>query len=171
MAVPACRPGARPAFVAEILADAVTDVTLMKGIERGTWLRPGRIITDVTGVGAERVVVLSGPNLARELTRTGSGRAPVAGERVAEAHDEGRGHPSPPYAGRLLRCMSVATSSTRTPGCGAFSGMAAPAPSRTTDPYMAMTISAINDRLPPSRVDEPAPLLLEAAREITAFIR
>ncbi|MGW2857711.1 hypothetical protein ACWDAZ_39815, partial [Streptomyces sp. NPDC001215] len=93
--------------MAEILADAVTDVTLMKGIERGTWLRPGRIITDVTGVGAERVVVLSGPNLARELTRTGSGRAPVAGERVAEAHDEGRGHPSPPYAGRLLRCTAL----------------------------------------------------------------
>lgn len=51
------------------------------------------------------------------------------------------------------------------------SGMAAPIPSRTADPYMAITISAINDRLPPSRVDELAPLLLEAAREITAFIR
>ncbi|MFF7187623.1 IclR family transcriptional regulator [Streptomyces sp. NPDC008222] len=51
------------------------------------------------------------------------------------------------------------------------SGMAAPIPSRTADPYMAITISAINDRLPPSRVDELAPLLLEAAREITASIR
>ncbi|WP_255285505.1 IclR family transcriptional regulator domain-containing protein [Nocardia pseudobrasiliensis] len=51
------------------------------------------------------------------------------------------------------------------------SGMAAPIPSKTATPYMAITLSAINDRLPAQRVEELAPLLLEAAREAGAFIR
>ncbi|MGW1259475.1 NAD(P)H-dependent glycerol-3-phosphate dehydrogenase [Streptomyces sp. NPDC002513] len=42
-------------------------VTLMKGIEQGTRLRASQIITEVTGVSADRVAVLSGPNLAREI--------------------------------------------------------------------------------------------------------
>ncbi|MDT0469829.1 IclR family transcriptional regulator domain-containing protein [Streptomyces gibsoniae] len=37
------------------------------------------------------------------------------------------------------------------------SGMAAPIPSKTAPPYMTVTISAINDRLPPRRIDELAP--------------
>jgi DNA-binding IclR family transcriptional regulator len=52
------------------------------------------------------------------------------------------------------------------------SGMAAPVHSKTTaEPYMAITISAVNDRLPPERVEELAPLLLAAAQESSAFIR
>ncbi|MFF8883568.1 IclR family transcriptional regulator [Streptomyces flaveolus] len=51
------------------------------------------------------------------------------------------------------------------------SGMAAPIPSESAKPYMALTISAINDRLPPRRVDELAPLLLRTAREMTSYIR
>ncbi|MER8029901.1 IclR family transcriptional regulator [Streptomyces bauhiniae] len=51
------------------------------------------------------------------------------------------------------------------------SGMAAPIPSETAKPYMALTISAINDRLPPARVEELAPLLLRVARELTPCIR
>ncbi|MER7179961.1 NAD(P)H-dependent glycerol-3-phosphate dehydrogenase [Streptomyces hyaluromycini] len=39
-------------------------VSLMKGIEIHTHLRASEIIREVTGVGAERVAVLSGPNLA-----------------------------------------------------------------------------------------------------------
>ncbi|MFF8035847.1 NAD(P)H-dependent glycerol-3-phosphate dehydrogenase [Streptomyces sp. NPDC016626] len=42
-------------------------VSLMKGIERDTHLRASQIITEVTGVSANRVAVLSGPNLAREI--------------------------------------------------------------------------------------------------------
>ncbi|MDT0463005.1 NAD(P)H-dependent glycerol-3-phosphate dehydrogenase [Streptomyces gibsoniae] len=53
-------------------------VTLMKGIERGTWLRASQIITEVTGVGAERVAVLSGPNLAREIMAGQPAAATVA---------------------------------------------------------------------------------------------
>ncbi|MER7394948.1 IclR family transcriptional regulator C-terminal domain-containing protein [Streptomyces sp. NPDC000151] len=37
------------------------------------------------------------------------------------------------------------------------SGLAAPIPSATSDPSMAITMSAINDRLPPERIRELAP--------------
>ncbi|UQX04609.1 NAD(P)H-dependent glycerol-3-phosphate dehydrogenase [Streptomyces sp. RerS4] len=43
------------------------NVSLMKGVERGSHLRASEVITEVTGVSADRVAVLSGPNLAREL--------------------------------------------------------------------------------------------------------
>ncbi len=42
-------------------------VSLMKGIERDTGLRASQVITEVTGVSADRVAVLSGPNLAPEI--------------------------------------------------------------------------------------------------------
>ncbi|MGE7391318.1 NAD(P)H-dependent glycerol-3-phosphate dehydrogenase [Streptomyces sp. NPDC004126] len=42
-------------------------VSLMKGIERGSGLRASQVIAEVTGVGANRVAVLSGPNLAPEV--------------------------------------------------------------------------------------------------------
>lgn len=42
-------------------------VSLMKGIERGSGLRASQVITEVTGVSADRVVVLAGPNLAPEI--------------------------------------------------------------------------------------------------------
>ncbi len=42
-------------------------VSLMKGIERGSKLRASQVITEVTGVSADRVAVLSGPNLAPEI--------------------------------------------------------------------------------------------------------
>ncbi|MFJ4970046.1 IclR family transcriptional regulator [Streptomyces sp. NPDC088755] len=51
------------------------------------------------------------------------------------------------------------------------SGMAAPVPSATSEPYPAVTISAVSDRLPTARVRELAPLLLDAAAEMSAAIR
>jgi glycerol-3-phosphate dehydrogenase (NAD(P)+) len=39
----------------------------MKGIELGTTKRMSEVICEVTGAGAERIAVLSGPNLAREI--------------------------------------------------------------------------------------------------------
>ncbi|MEU0436131.1 hypothetical protein ABZ153_31740 [Streptomyces sp. NPDC006290] len=42
-------------------------VSLMKGIELGSGERPSRVITEVTGVSPDRVAVMSGPNLAREI--------------------------------------------------------------------------------------------------------
>ena len=47
-------------------ADA-TLVSLMKGIELGTMMRMSEVIAQTAGVPAERVAVLSGPNLAREI--------------------------------------------------------------------------------------------------------
>lgn len=48
--------------------DAVI-VTLMKGIEQGTRLRMSQVIAEVAEVPADRVAVVSGPNLARELVQ------------------------------------------------------------------------------------------------------
>jgi len=42
-------------------------VSLMKGIELGTTKRMSEVICEVTGAGAERVAVVSGPNLAKEI--------------------------------------------------------------------------------------------------------
>lgn len=42
-------------------------VSLMKGVELGTTKRMSEVIHEVGGVEAERVVVVSGPNLAREI--------------------------------------------------------------------------------------------------------
>lgn len=44
-------------------------VSLAKGIEIGTGLRMSEVIERVGRVAAERIVVLSGPNLAREIAR------------------------------------------------------------------------------------------------------
>ena len=47
-------------------ADA-TLLSLMKGIELGTTKRMSEVICEVTGAGPDRVAVLSGPNLAKEI--------------------------------------------------------------------------------------------------------
>jgi glycerol-3-phosphate dehydrogenase (NAD(P)+) len=47
-------------------ADALL-VSCAKGLELGTLLRMSEVIVDATGVAADRVCVLSGPNLAREI--------------------------------------------------------------------------------------------------------
>jgi glycerol-3-phosphate dehydrogenase (NAD(P)+) len=58
----------------------------MKGIELGTAKRMSEVIAHVTGAGPERVGVLSGPNLAREIAQ----RQPSAS--VVAAADEGLVH-------------------------------------------------------------------------------
>jgi glycerol-3-phosphate dehydrogenase (NAD(P)+) len=42
-------------------------VSLMKGIELGTRSRMSQVIAEVTGAGPDRIAVISGPNLAREI--------------------------------------------------------------------------------------------------------
>jgi glycerol-3-phosphate dehydrogenase (NAD(P)+) len=49
------------------LPQAVTLVSLMKGVELGTTKRMSEVIASVSGAGAERIAVVSGPNLAREI--------------------------------------------------------------------------------------------------------
>ncbi|MBD8869003.1 NAD(P)H-dependent glycerol-3-phosphate dehydrogenase [Nocardioides donggukensis] len=48
--------------------DAVL-VSLMKGVELGTVKRMSEVIAEVTDAGPERIAVVSGPNLAKEIAR------------------------------------------------------------------------------------------------------
>jgi glycerol-3-phosphate dehydrogenase (NAD(P)+) len=52
---------------AALLPPGALLVSLMKGIEHGTHLRMSQVIAEVTGAGPERIAVISGPNLAREI--------------------------------------------------------------------------------------------------------
>ncbi|GAA5159285.1 NAD(P)H-dependent glycerol-3-phosphate dehydrogenase [Pseudonocardia eucalypti] len=54
--------GWRPA-----LPEDVTLVSLAKGVELGTLNRMSQVIAEVAGVADDRIAVLSGPNLAREI--------------------------------------------------------------------------------------------------------
>jgi len=50
-----------------LLPGDATLLSLMKGIELGSTKRMSEVICEVTGAGTDRVAVLSGPNLAREI--------------------------------------------------------------------------------------------------------
>ncbi|WP_424211589.1 NAD(P)H-dependent glycerol-3-phosphate dehydrogenase [Streptomyces sp. BI20] len=58
-------------------ADSVL-VSLMKGIELGTAKRMSEVVREVAGVAAERVAVVTGPNLAREIAARQPAAAVVA---------------------------------------------------------------------------------------------
>jgi glycerol-3-phosphate dehydrogenase (NAD(P)+) len=51
----------------DLVNDRAVLVSLMKGIEVGTSKRMSEVITEVTDVPPERVAVISGPNLAKEI--------------------------------------------------------------------------------------------------------
>jgi len=57
--------------------DAVM-VSLMKGVELSTLNRMSEVVHQVTGAGPERVAVVSGPNLAKEIARREPAAAVVA---------------------------------------------------------------------------------------------
>ncbi len=52
---------------AQVLPDDAILVSLMKGVELGTLKRMSEVIAEVTGAGPDRIAVVSGPNLAREI--------------------------------------------------------------------------------------------------------
>lgn len=52
---------------AEVIPDQAVLVSLMKGVELGSVKRMSEVIAEVTGAGPERIAVISGPNLAREI--------------------------------------------------------------------------------------------------------
>jgi glycerol-3-phosphate dehydrogenase (NAD(P)+) len=70
--------------------DAVM-VSLIKGVEQGTTLRMSQVVHEVTGIGLQRIAVVSGPNLAREIAERQPAATTVAcpdeaiAERLAEA--------------------------------------------------------------------------------------
>jgi glycerol-3-phosphate dehydrogenase (NAD(P)+) len=66
-------------WVEHIPSDAVL-VSLMKGVELSTLKRMSEVIGEVTGAGPERIAVVSGPNLAKEIARREPAASVVACE-------------------------------------------------------------------------------------------
>ncbi len=54
---------------APFIEPGATMVSLMKGVELGTLDRMSQVIGEVTGAGPERIAVISGPNLAKEIAQ------------------------------------------------------------------------------------------------------
>ena len=71
-----------PTFLPYVQSDAVF-VSLMKGVELGTLKRMSEVIEEVGDIRSDRIAVISGPNLAREIAR----REPAASV-VACADDD-----------------------------------------------------------------------------------
>lgn len=69
LAVPSQQLRANLSDWATHIRDQAVLVSLMKGVELGTHLRMSEVIADVTGAGPERIAVVSGPNLAKEIAR------------------------------------------------------------------------------------------------------
>lgn len=69
----------------DLLPAAVPVVSLMKGIELGTSRRMSEVIIDAGAVEPGRVVVVSGPNLAREISMRQPAATMVAGADQAAA--------------------------------------------------------------------------------------
>lgn len=61
-----------------LLPDGASLVSLAKGVELGTLKRMSEVIVDVTGVSADQVVVVSGPNLALEVAQQQPAAAVIA---------------------------------------------------------------------------------------------
>lgn len=68
-----------------LLPQGAAVVSLMKGVELGTTKRMSEVIADVGEVAAERIVVVSGPNLAREIAERHPAASVVACVREATA--------------------------------------------------------------------------------------
>ncbi|TCP52049.1 glycerol 3-phosphate dehydrogenase (NAD(P)+) [Tamaricihabitans halophyticus] len=62
----------------ELLPPEVPLVSLAKGVELGTMRRMSQVITEVAEVSAERVVVVAGPSLAREIAQEQPAGAVIA---------------------------------------------------------------------------------------------
>src|SRR5690606_16439201 len=82
VALPAQRMRSIVAPFAPLVPPRALVVSLMKGIEIDTHLRMSEVLSQVWGVGTERLAVVSGPNLAREIAL----RQPTA-TVVAAAHE------------------------------------------------------------------------------------
>ena len=68
---------------APALPDEVPMISLMKGVELGSLKRMSEVIAEVTGAGPERIAVVSGPNLSKEIAR----REPAASVVACEDED------------------------------------------------------------------------------------
>ena len=55
--------------VRDLIPEDAIVVSLMKGVEKGTGLRMSEVIEQVLGIDADRIAVVSGPNLALEIAK------------------------------------------------------------------------------------------------------
>ncbi|OON71533.1 NAD(P)H-dependent glycerol-3-phosphate dehydrogenase [Streptomyces tsukubensis] len=83
LAVPSQTVRANLADWAPLLAPGTVLVSLMKGVELGSAMRMSEVIEDVAKIPAERIAVVTGPNLAAEI----AARQPAAA--VVACSDEG----------------------------------------------------------------------------------
>jgi glycerol-3-phosphate dehydrogenase (NAD(P)+) len=83
LAVPSQTLRANLAQWGPLLAPDTVLVSLMKGVELGSAMRMSEVVEDVAKVGPERIAVVTGPNLAREI----AARMPAAA--VVACTDEG----------------------------------------------------------------------------------
>lgn len=65
---------------APAIPDQAVMVSLMKGVELGSLKRMSEVIAEVTEAGPERIAVISGPNLAKEIARREPAASVVACE-------------------------------------------------------------------------------------------
>lgn len=63
----------------DLIAADTTLVSISKGIETGTHLRMSQVIAEVSGVAPDRITVLSGPNLAKEIAAEQPAATVIAG--------------------------------------------------------------------------------------------
>jgi glycerol-3-phosphate dehydrogenase (NAD(P)+) len=78
LAVPAQTLRGNLASWAPLLASETVLVSLMKGVELGSAMRMSEVIEDVAKVGEDRIGVVTGPNLAREIAARMPAAAVVA---------------------------------------------------------------------------------------------
>ena len=90
------------------LPSDATLVSLAKGVELGTTKRMSEVIVEAAGVGLDRVVVVSGPNLAAEIAAEQPTATVVAGVDPARAAAVQRASSTPyfrPYTnGDVIGC-------------------------------------------------------------------
>lgn len=113
---------------APLLPPRVPLVSLAKGVELGTCKRMSEVIVGVTGVSMSRVVVVSGPNLAKEIALQQPAAAVVACTDEARAIEVQRacvnGYFRPYTNTDVVGCeLGGACKNVIALGCGLASGM------------------------------------------------
>jgi glycerol-3-phosphate dehydrogenase (NAD(P)+) len=81
------------AFLTEVqtlIPGNCTVVSLMKGVERSTQLRMSQVVEQSLEISADRIAVLSGPNLALEIARGEPTSAVVSSQSLATAQSVAR---------------------------------------------------------------------------------
>jgi glycerol-3-phosphate dehydrogenase (NAD(P)+) len=105
LAIPAQSLRANLADWRPLLSESAVIVSLMKGLEVGTQARMSEVIIEVAEVSADRVAVLSGPNLAGEIALRQPAASVVAASTDAVAQTIQRACQTPyfrPYTNRDL---------------------------------------------------------------------